>query len=171
MTILDYTDLDMFARDQVDMYPHYPTLTRLARECATIIEWGVRGGVSSWAFLDGLPEDGRLVSVDIVPCTVPLRVAGDPRWTFIVGDDLDPAVRAQLPARADIVFIDTSHTYEQTIAELDIALDYTPRRIVLHDVNQPQVRAAVDEFCVATGWRITAYEEPYGLTTLEGQIQ
>ncbi len=149
------------------MAPHYRTLIQLARDCTTIVEWGVRGGVSTWAFLDGLPPDGRLYSVDIVDCVVPPRVSGDPRWTFVVGDDLDPEVRAQIPATADLVFIDTSHTYEQTVAELGIVLDYAPRKIVMHDVNQPQVRQAVDEFCARTGWRIAAYEDPYGLTTLE----
>lgn len=167
MRVEDYVNLDHFAYDQVDMAPHYRTLIRLARECQTIIEWGVRGGVSTWAFLDGLPDDGKLVSVDILDCVVPRRVSEDPRWTFIVGDDLDPAVRAQLPLHADIVFIDTSHTYEQTVAELEIAPDFTPARIVMHDVNQPQVRQAVDEFCNRTGWRMVAYEDPYGLATLE----
>jgi predicted O-methyltransferase YrrM len=166
VNIEDYTSLDHFAYDQVDMAPHFRTLIRYARECRTIIEWGVRGGVSTWAFLDGLPEDGLLVSVDINDCVVPRRVSQDPRWVFIVGDDLDPAVRAQLPPTADIVFIDTSHTYEQTVAELEIAPDYRPDRIVMHDVNQPQVRQAVDEFCAREGWTMAAYEDPYGLATL-----
>ena len=167
MSALEATSLAQWAHDQVDMEPHYRTLIRQAAACQTIIEWGVRGGVSTWAFLDGLPADGRLYSVDILDCTVPPRVSGDPRWTFIVGDDVDPAVRAQLPETADLMFIDTSHTYEQTVAELGIVLDYQPARVVMHDVNQPQVRKAVDEFCARTGWRIVGYEEPYGLTTLE----
>jgi cephalosporin hydroxylase len=167
VSALEATNLRQWAHDQVDMAPHYETLIRLARDCRIIIEWGVRGGVSTWAFLDGLPEGGRLYSVDIVDCVVPPRVSNDPRWTFIIGDDLDPGVVAQLPDRADLVFIDTSHTYEQTVAELAFALMWGPRRIVLHDVNQPQVRQAVDGFCARTGWRITAYEAPYGLTTLE----
>lgn len=165
--IEDYTDLYQFAHDQVDMLPHYETLVEYARGCGTIIEWGVRGGVSTWAFLAGLPSEGALWSVDILDCTVPRVVSEDPRWTFIVGDDLDPAVRAQLPDRCDLLFIDTSHTYEQTVAELAIAPDWKPARIVMHDVNQEQVRRAVDEFCERTGWRMTAYENPYGLTTLE----
>jgi len=161
------TSLAQWAADQVDMAPHYMTLTRLARQCSVIVEWGVRGGVSTWALLDGLPEAGRLYSVDIIDCVVPPRVSGDPRWTFVVGADLEPAVRDQLPRHADLVFIDTSHTYEQTCAELSEALDYTPARIVLHDVNQEQVRRAVDEFCAREGWRMVAYEDPYGLATLE----
>ncbi len=164
---LEATDLAAFADEWVDMAPHYPTLTRYARECQTIVEWGVRGGVSSWAFLDGLPSDGVLFSVDILDCVVPPRVSEDPRWFFIVGDDLSPIVRAQLPPLADLVFIDTSHTYEQTAGELVSALTFGARRIVLHDVNQSPVRQAVDEFIVREGWRMTGYEEPWGLATLE----
>lgn len=167
MGALNATSLPQWAYEQVDMEPHYPTLTRLATEATTIIEWGVRGGVSSWAFLDGLPENGRLYSVDIVNCIVPPRVSSDPRWVFIVGDDLDPEVLKQLPNQADLVFIDTEHTYDQAEAELREAIQFLPKRIVLHDVNQPQMRRAVDEFCAVFNWAIVAYEEPYGLTTLE----
>ena len=35
-------------------------------------------------------------------------------WTFIRGDDMHPAVRAKLPAEADVLFIDTSHEYGHT---------------------------------------------------------
>jgi predicted O-methyltransferase YrrM len=167
VSALEATTLRQWAIDQVDMAPHYPTLTKHARQAHVIIEWGVRGGVSTWALLDGLPEDGRMYSVDILDCIVPPRVSGDPRWTFIIGDDVDPATRERLPEQADLVFIDTSHTYEQTVAELAIVLDYRPARIVMHDVNQEQVRRAVDEFCARTGWRMVAYEDPYGLATLE----
>jgi methyltransferase family protein len=164
---LEATDLQAWADLNVDMAPHYRTLIRLAGEAKTIIEWGVRGGVSTWALLEGLPPDGRLFSVDIIPCIVPPRVSGDPRWTFIVGDDLSPAVREQLPGQADLVFIDTEHTYEQAGAELHLAEQYSPKRIVLHDINQPQMRSAVDDFCAASDWRMVAYEDPFGLATLE----
>jgi hypothetical protein len=60
VTALEAIDLERWAYDQVDMFPHYRTLTSYARECLTIVEFGVRGGVSTWALLDGLPEDGYL---------------------------------------------------------------------------------------------------------------
>lgn len=164
---LEATDLQAWADLNVDMAPHYRTLIRLATAAKTIIEWGVRGGVSTWALLEGLPPDGRLFSVDIIPCIVPPRVSEDPRWTFIVGDDLSPEVGLQLPEQADLVFIDTEHTYEQASAELLLAEQFLPKRIVLHDVNQPQMRRAVDDFCTAHNWLVVAYEDPFGLATLE----
>jgi predicted O-methyltransferase YrrM len=161
-------NLHEFAVEWVDCAPHYPTLITLAREATTVVEFGVRGGVSTWALLDGLPEDGRLYSVDIDNCVVPPRVSGDPRWTFLVGDDLDPAIQAQLPERADLIFIDTSHEYDQTVAELTYALTFEPARIALHDYELDAVRRAVDEFCVAQGWHVATRERSqWGFVVLE----
>jgi len=163
---LEATSLQEWADEQVDMAPHYRTLIRYAERCTTIIEWGVRGGVSTWAFLDGLPPEGRLVSVDIIPCVVPPRVSEDERWTFIIGDDVAPQVVMQLPETCDLLFIDTSHTYRQTVKELELAPRFEPHMIVMHDVNMDEVRQAVDEFCEREGWKIAGYEEPFGLATL-----
>ena len=167
MTALLATSLQQWAYDQVDMAPHIATLMRHASEAKVIVEWGVRGGVSTWAILDAMPADGHLWSVDIVDCVVPPRVSEDPRWTFIVGDDLALAVQKQLPDKADMVFIDTSHTYEQTVGELFYARTLEPKRIVMHDYVMPPVAQAANEFCLREGWRVVDNELPYGLATLE----
>lgn len=39
-----------------DINEHLPTLRRLARQCDTVAEFGVRGIVSTWALLKGLAE-------------------------------------------------------------------------------------------------------------------
>lgn len=156
-----------YAGAWVDMAPHVKTLTRYAGAARVVVEFGVRGGVSSWAILDGLAEDGQLWSVDILPCEVPRQVERDPRWIFILGDDLDPLVQTQLPRRADMVFIDTSHEYEQTVAELAYAVTLKPKRIVMHDfVMEPVARAAA-EFCQRESWRVVDNELPFGLASLE----
>jgi len=93
-------------------------------------------------------------------------VSGDPRWTFIVGDDLDRKVQRKLPRTADLVFIDTSHEYEHTVAELAFALTRQPKRIVMHDYVMEPVQRAADEFCAREGWRVVANELPFGLATL-----
>ena len=161
------TNLHQFATEWVDCVPHYPTLINLARGAKTVIEWGVRGGVSTWALLDGLPEDGHLWSVDIIDCVVPPRVSEDPRWTFLVGDDLNIAIQRQLPAEADLIFIDTSHTYEQTAAELALAAQMT-RKIALHDYALDDVKRAVDEFCAREGWHVAFHERSqWGFVVLE----
>ena len=167
MNALAATDLRQWAEDQVDMAPHIWTLHHHAKAAKTVVECGVRGGVSTWAILDGLPEDGRLWSVDILPCVVPPRVSDDPRWTFLVGNDLDPAIQSQLPDKADLVFIDTDHTYEQTVGELAYSLTFEPARIVMHDYVMDPVRQAAEEFCARENWRLVDNELPFGLATLE----
>ena len=161
------TSLSVWAHRWVDMAPHVATLTRLATEAKTIVEFGVREGVSTWALLDGLPADGRLYSVDIQRDSQPPRVTNDPRWTYIIGDDLSPEVHAQLPEQADLIFIDSSHEYEHTVAELPFVLSLSPARIVMHDYILDPVRRAVDEFCAREGWAVVAHEPEYGLATLE----
>lgn len=155
------------------MVPHLKSLTAAASEASTIVEFGVRGGVSTWALLDGLPEDGLMRSVDIEECSVPLRVSSDPRWAIWVGDDLDPAVLVFLPTQADLVLIDTSHEYAQTVAELALARSLDPDRILCHDADWPGVAQAMAEFCGAYDWQMTSFVEAhdakgsFSLATLE----
>ncbi len=85
------------------------------------------------------------------------------------GMSTDPAVQSALPAKADIVFIDTSHDYECTLQEID---HYGARLnpggcLVLHDsLSASGVRRAVyerkDRFRVAT----FATERSNGITVL-----
>lgn len=167
MSAREATDLRQWAAEQVDMAPHIDTLIRYAREARVVVEFGVRGAVSTWAILAGLPPDGRLWSVEINGNhEMPVPVTSDPRWTLIIGDDMDPAVQARLPRPADFVFIDTSHEYEHTVAELAFALTLSPKCIVMHDYVMEPVKRAGTEFCAREGWRVMANEMPFGLATL-----
>jgi len=137
-------DLDAYARQWLDMVPHLGHLMDLASTAKVVAEFGVRGAVSSWAILDGLPEDGRLYSVDIDPlCPIPPRVTSDPRFKFIVGD----SVTVPLPKHVGFVMIDSSHEYDQTVRELDRAASLNPVVIALHDylyADTPDVKRAID---------------------------
>lgn len=154
--------VDRCQRDS-DIRDHMPRLHREAsRGDATIIELGVRTGNSTAAFLAAVEEHGGSVwSVDIDYPRVPWTA--HPQWLFILGDDL--LVVDDLPAEADVVFIDTSHHYSQTLAELAA---YVPKVkpggvVLLHDteladpVGAPAgdprfpVRVAVEQYCEAHG--------------------
>lgn len=130
-----------------DMVAHLATLTALASEANRVIELGLRTGVSTWALLDGLPEHGRLWSVDIdADCKVPERVAFDPRWEFVVGGSTWDSTWAKLPDGCELVFIDASHEYHLTCDELRFADRLNAGRIALHDWNLPDVHDAVVGF-------------------------
>lgn len=153
--------LEEWAIANRDMVPHLATLTEYASRCNVILELGVRGGVSSWAFLDGLPIHGRLWSVDIEDCrqSVPERVRTDHRWLFLHGDDMDPAIQAELPELVDLVFIDTSHEYAHTVLELAMASALDPSWILCHDADWPGVALATAEFCGDNDWGISEFIE------------
>lgn len=162
-----------------DISYHFPTFNRLIDEhdVRWIIELGVRDGHSTSCFvLRAMQRAGHVWSVDIDPTQlVPRR-----GWTFIWGDDLDPAITAIVPPACDLLFIDTSHGYEQTVAEL---AEYGPRVrpggiIVLHDTQNehpelrgepigPQepfpVRRAMIEYADAHGYSWSEDPESWGL--------
>ena len=85
-------------------------------QARTVIELGVRHGNSTIALLHALElTQGHLWSVDMVK-----QWNGIPmdRWTFIEGSDINESVMAMLPSEADIIFVDTSHMYRHTLAEI-----------------------------------------------------
>lgn len=165
--------LTEYAARWVDMMPHLDSLdwyaARVSGKPATVVEFGMRGGVSTWALLKGLDADDRLVSVDIdedVFRMTPPWVLEDPRLTVIIGDDLT----VDLP-EADLVLIDSGHEYGQTLRELDVASRICRGTILLHDylyAETPGVRQAVDEFTARGEWRlVTVHPSQWGLAVLE----
>lgn len=156
ITLREYADA------WLDMAPHIDDLAGYVREFGvrTIVEFGVRGAVSTWSMLDMLPNDGRLIGVDIDPDPpLPPRVRDDPRFQLVVGD----AATVKLPIKsADMVMIDASHEFAPTVAELVRAASLGPKVICCHDYlykHTPQVRAAIDGY-VAPGY---LRDEPYRL--------
>lgn len=116
----------------------------------TVIELGTRYGASTIAFLHALYGQGQLWSVDCsfpvtdVETGIDLLSSQGPLgcvdyWCFLLGYDTSPMILNALPLRphVDIVFIDTNHTYEETLIELELYYPHVREggRIILHDVN------------------------------------
>lgn len=163
-----------------DIYEYLPLFfnAAVALPSPTIIELGVRAGCSTIAWLYAVERvGGHLWSVDgAPPCldddgTDLLGQYLDEErsestldaWTFLKGWDDEQWVLDALPHKAHIVFVDTNHTYEMTMAELEA---YYPRvysggSMFFHDTNiietgnattpQPPypVKTAIQEFCAA----------------------
>jgi predicted O-methyltransferase YrrM len=157
----------------------------VARPGAVVCELGVRSGESTRALLAGCEAvDGRLWSVDVNdPQQLPDCVLKSERWTFLRAGDLSSEALLFVPKTLDVLFVDTSHTFEHTWLEIQ---SYVPRLrpggvALFHDTElsgdwpdmpQPQpefpVAAALDMYCEATGreWRnVPGY---YGLGVLRG---
>ena len=160
-----------YAKAWIDMEPHIGELAVYARGKKTIVEFGLRGCVSTWAMLDAMDPDGRLFGVDIAP-TVPLpaTVRADARFRFVNGDAtiydvLQEQVYAGLPRKADLVMIDAGHEFAETVLELVQAARLEPEVILCHDYLYPEtpgVRLAIDGY-TAKGY---LRDEPYRLETV-----
>ena len=115
-----------------DINQHLPILKQYAQKCETLTEMGVRRVVSTWALLAANPKS--LLSIDINPCpveevTMAAKAAGIP-FEFKVGDTLKLKIK-----KTDFLFIDTLHTYDQLIAELELHAPKVSEYIVLHDTK------------------------------------
>jgi predicted O-methyltransferase YrrM len=144
-----------------------------------VLELGVRTGNSTVAFLAAAEQAGGNVwSVDLDPPHAPDDGwVHSGRWTFLRGDDLKvtPEESPGVPLRPDVLFIDTAHTYEHTLAELRrfVPLVAEGGVVLMHDTlltwaeREYQVAKALDTFCAETGrsWAEIS-EGRYGL----GQI-
>ncbi len=167
-----------------DIQEYLPYLHDCARGYpgVRVLELGSRKGNSTLAFLAAAEAvNGRVWSVDVSDCAHDPEGmapwARHPSWTFIQGDDMDAAVQPLLPAQCDILFVDTSHEYEHTLAELRA---YMPRVApggvaLFHDTNIigwpgykwdrdiPPVQAALDDYCAEAGVSWENMPGEYGL--------
>jgi len=167
-----------------DIQGHLPFLREQAArfDDGMILELGVRSANSTAALLLGAAKAGGfLVSVDIVCPTFPQWWCELGFWELLIGDDMSAEILARTPQAIDLLFIDTSHAYEHTLAELRT---YVPRVrpggiVLLHDVElevvpelpgpQPPfpVAKAVETFCRETGRTWVTHSGSYGLGVLE----
>lgn len=128
----------------IDIVEHLSLLKYLCYEANArkVLELGVRGGESTRALADTCKDlDAELISVDIEDCSL---VTDFERWRFIQADDIELEFNEEI----DLLFIDTSHTYEHTLAELR---KYAPlvRKggfIALHDTNMFPVMEAIEQY-------------------------
>jgi predicted O-methyltransferase YrrM len=162
-----------------DIQHHLPLLNAVAR--GTVVELGTRTGVSTAAFLDGVERrGGRVVSIDIDDVSRLYR--GHPNWVCIQADSRDERLPDLVRKEADIaderfidvLFVDTEHTYEQVMGELDLWGPFVKRDgyILCHDTETfPGVRQAVSDWAGEENATVT-YVLPnngMGVITLGGR--
>ena len=152
------------ASEPNDIMMQLPTLYAWAHlPEVRIIELGTRSGNSTAAFLAGIEHadaGGALWSVDLNPPEVPAGWHDVPFWHVLTADDVSPEAVSWFPDDADVLFIDTSHYYEPTLAELRA---YAPKVkpggvILMHDTDTPgtdiawpDVPRVLDDWCAETG--------------------
>lgn len=171
----DYARLCVTPSDIVDHLPRFVAMVQ-ELDATHVIELGTRTGVSTIAWLYALEGRGRLTSVDI---DAKPPIGDHDHWTFVQGDDLSMKVLERMKP-ADVVFIDTSHFFSHTIAELETYLPLVKPggRIVLHDtlLRRPEgspprplfpVRTAIQEFTAKHDLTWHEYPDSWGLGVIE----
>lgn len=114
-----------------DINQHCPTLRQLAAACDTVVEFGMRQGVSTTALLAGRPRN--LITVDLYadPIARELeRLSGETHFEFRLGSSLDITI-----PDCDLLFIDTHHTAGQLSQELRRHEARVRHWIALHDTE------------------------------------
>lgn len=121
---------------ECDIGEHLYYIHRLATSinAQTIVELGPSRGISTTALLTAVEETGGIVwSCDVIDPGVFPEVANHPQWTHVLANDLD--VVDQCPRPIDLLFIDSEHTYDQTVAEMRayVPLVRSGGYVVMHD--------------------------------------
>lgn len=166
-----------------DINEHLPTLKIYAEQCDHVTEFGVRGVVSTYAFMMGRPKVMR--SYDLNPVEnfgvdsdylTFLAAHNGIDFQFLVGNTLEIEIE-----QTDLLFIDTLHVYGQLKQELELHNSKVNKFIILHDTEtfgdvgengEIGLWPAVEEFINDNkNWKIQArYINNNGLTILSRVI-
>ena len=174
----------------VDISEHLNTLKEYGSKCNTITEMGVRWGSSTIAFLNSDAE--KIISYDIVTNKDIQNIENIVKETkinhkFIIADSLKIDIK-----ETDLLFIDTLHTYNQLLNELNLHSKNVKKYIILHDtttfarkdekiyphasnivkkekINKVGLRTAMEDFLKNNNdWKIEKdYKNNNGLTILK----
>lgn len=160
------TDVEAFrevqerSREPTDLSDHLDRLfvEALRTSPSTIVELGVRGGESTFVFERVARLAGAdLVSVDIDETSYDTEYDG---WHFVQSDDLgfaegfeDWCGTVDVDPTIDVLFVDTSHLYGHTVAEMDAWFPYLADDAVVffHDTNMGWVFRREDG-TIGFGW-------------------
>lgn len=118
-----------------DINEHLETFKRYSQESDIIVEMGVRGIVSTWAFMMGQPK--KLIGIDI---THPREFGGniDEVYRLAKENNIEYDFRLQDTLsceieECDLLFIDTWHDFLQLKKELHRHHNKVKKYIILHD--------------------------------------
>jgi hypothetical protein len=132
-------DIDVFEKEYQwarknpsDINENVHILYELAKECKTVVEMGVRTGVSTRAFLN---TNAELLAFDIVlndnvKKLFDLAKQKGKNAQYIQADVLNIEIE-----ETDLLFIDTLHTYEQLKQELALHGNQAKKYIAFHDTH------------------------------------
>lgn len=146
-----------------DIFEHLPTLCKYASDCESVLELGVRGCVSSWAFLYGLLLNQKpnkvLLMNDLLPCNIQELLNISKQTDVIIDYCWANDLQLDIHSAVDLTFIDTWHVYGQLKRELEKFSQITKKYIIMHDTTVDEVHSEsvrlelnIQQQCIETGW-------------------
>jgi hypothetical protein len=127
----------------IDIMEHLPTLYNYSKECDSVFETGVRGCVSSWAFLCGLLNGTKnrkcLFMNDANVCDVEELVNVSKGFDIDIKYEWKNNLLLEFEQNYDITFIDTWHVYGQLKRELAKFSKNTNKYIIMHDTTVDEI--------------------------------
>jgi hypothetical protein len=173
VTVKDITNFyfNFSKYDQSDINEHISVMHKYANECEHITEFGVRTGVSTWAWLASRAKVVRCFDIQNVSNNLKYHYESaretkkDFTFTCVstVADKLDIE-------ETDLLFIDTEHTYDQCSKELKKHGSKVRKYLIFHDTTLcPDLNRAIQEFLKDNlNWKIKeVLTNNNGLTVLE----
>lgn len=158
-----------------DISDHVPTLFAYAIQCQHITEFGVRGGVSTSAWLMAFPKTLHCYDIATPECLPELTAIANEQgidFKFIQANTANVEIE-----ETDLLFLDTLHTGEHLSAELK---NHTRVRkyLIFHDTEHNGwigegggsglKYALIGFLLINTQWRIVYHTDTLnGLTVLE----
>lgn len=126
-----------------DINEHLPTLLKYGHECEHITEMGVRGIISTWAFLGSAPKIMRSYDIqdpkewdqDINQVYETAKYYGKTDFKFTQANVLEIEIEP-----TELLFIDTWHAYKQLKSELKLHSNKSSKYIILHDTTSYEFR-------------------------------
>ena len=135
-----------------DINEHLPILYNYASNCESIIELGVRGSVSSWAFIYGLLNNNsnkkKILLNDISPCDITQLLSATENLNIDIKYEWKNDLELEITENVDMTFIDTWHVYGQLKRELDKFSVMTNKYIIMHDTTVDEIYGET----VRNGW-------------------
>lgn len=154
-------------KDSSDIMEHLETLYSYAKECDSVFETGVRGCVSSWAFLYGLLDGSKnkkyLFMNDINACDVEELIHISKQFDIDVKYEWKNNLLLDLQQNYDITFIDTWHIYGQLKRELSKFAKITNKYIIMHDTTVDEIYGET----IRCGWNAFEQSKISGFTVEE----
>lgn len=129
----------MLCKKRSDINEHLPTLYDYASKCESVLELGVRGVISSYAFIYGLLNNNsskkKILLNDIVKCNIEDILKETEGLDIDVKYEWINDLELEIGENYDLTFIDTWHVYGQLKRELKKFSEVTNKYIIMHDTT------------------------------------